>query len=135
MAVAVSVTVSEPAVSEPVVSSVVVGLSLSLPLGNMDGSGGVGDVAAGTSVSSSYGGDGSRGSSKGGQRGRRRDAGVAGDHWVANSVDNRGSQAVVGVAHNRGNMARVDTVVGFSLTLSVAVDTVAVAKTQSPVAA
>ena len=131
MAVAVSVTVSETAVSEPVVSSVVVGLSLSLPLGNMDGSSGVGDVAAGTSVSSSYGGDGSRGSSKGGQRGRRRDAGVAGDHWVANSVDNRG---MVGVAHNRGNMARVDTVVGFSLTLSVAVDTVTVAKTQSPVA-
>merc|ERR1719317_647523 len=134
MAVAVSVTVSETAVSEPVVSSVVVGLSLSLPLGNMDGSGGVGDVAAGTSISSSYGGDGSRGSSKGGQRGRRRDAGVAGDHWVANSVDNRGSQAMVGVAHNWGNMARVDTVVGFSLTLSVAIDTVAVAETQSPVA-
>merc|ERR1712172_92439 len=131
MAVAVSVTVSETAVSEPVVSSVVVGLSLSLPLGNMDGSGGVGDVAAGTSVSSSYGGEGSRGSSKGGQRGRRRDAGVAGDHWVANSVDN---WAMVGVAHNRGNMARVDTVVGFSLTLSVAVDTVTVAKAQSPVA-
>merc|ERR1719234_2514283 len=113
---------------------VVVGLSLSLPLGNMDGSGGVGDVAAGTSISSSYGGDGSRGSSKGGQRGRRRDTGVAGDHWVANSVDNRGSQAVVGVAHNRGNMARVDTVVGFSLTLSVAVDTATVAETQGPVA-
>merc|ERR1719464_2243475 len=61
MAVSVSVTVSETAVSEPVVSSVVVGLSLSLPLGNMDGSGGVGDVSAGTSISSSYGGDGSRG--------------------------------------------------------------------------
>merc|ERR1712172_467373 len=132
MAVAVSVTVSEPVVSEPVVSSVVVGLSLSLPLGNMDGSGGVGDVAAGTSVSSSYGGDGSRGSSKGGQRGRRRDTGVAGDHWVSNVArDNRG---MVGVAHNWGNVARVDTVVGFSLTLSVAVDTVAVAETQSPVA-
>merc|ERR1712181_218237 len=133
MAVAVSVTVSEtavsePAVSEPAVSSVVVGLSLSLPLGNMDGSSGVGDVAAGTSVSSSYGGDGSRGSSKGGQGGRRRDTGVAGDHRVANSVDNWG---MVGVAHNRGNMAsRVDSVVGFRFTLSVAVDTVAVAETQ-----
>merc|ERR1719234_912155 len=114
-------------------SVVVVGPGLSLPLGNMDGSSGVGDVAAGTSISSSYGGDGSRGSSKGGQRGRRRDAGVAGDHSrVGNSVDNRG---MVGVAHNWGNVAsRVDTVVGFSLTLSVAVDTVAVAKTQSPVA-
>merc|ERR1711971_608450 len=42
---------------------------------------------------------------------------------------------MVGVAHNRGNMARVDTVVGFSLTLSVAVDTVTVAKTEGPVAA
>merc|ERR1712172_388143 len=134
MAVAVSVTVSETAVSEPVVSSVVVGLSLSLPLGNMDGSGGVGDVAAGTSISSSYGGEGSRGSSKGGQRGRRRDTGVAGDHRVSNSVHNGGSDGMVGVAHNRGNVARVDTVVGFSLTLSVAVDTVAVAETQSPVA-
>merc|ERR1712192_192494 len=116
------------------VSSVVVGLSLSVPLGNMDGSGGVGDVAAGASISSSYGGDGSRGSSKGGQRGRRRDAGVAGDHWVPNSVDNRGSDGMVGVAHNRGNVARVDTVVGFSLTLSVAVDPVTVAETESPVA-
>merc|ERR1719352_856610 len=134
MAVAVSVTVSETAVSKTAVSSVVVGLGLSLPLGNMDGSGGVGDVAAGTSISSSYGGDGSRGSSKGGQRGRRRDAGVAGDHRVSNSVDNRGSQAMVGVAHNWGNMAGVDTVVGFSLTLSVAVDSVTVAETQSPVA-
>merc|ERR1712172_180631 len=137
MAVAVSVTVSEPSVSEPVISSVVVGLSLSLPLGNMDGSSGVGDVAAGTSISSSYGGDGSRGSTKGGQRGRRRDAGVAGDHsMVGNSVDNWGSDGMVGVAYNRGNMAgRVDTVVGFSLTLSVAVDTVTVAETTSPVAA
>merc|ERR1719180_462214 len=98
----------------------------------MDGSSGVGDVAAGTSISSSYGGDGSRGSSKGGQRGRRRDTGVAGDHRVGNSVDNRG---MVGVAHNWGNsMAGVDTVVGFSLTLSVAVDPVAIAETQSPVA-
>merc|ERR1719180_538369 len=98
----------------------------------MDGSSGVGDVAAGTSISSSYGRDGGGGSSKGGQRGRRRDAGVAGDHWVANSVDNRG---MVGVTHNWGNVAgRVDTVVGFSLTLSVAVDTVTVAETQSPVA-
>merc|ERR1719234_2462834 len=52
MAVAVSVTVSVTSVSEPVVSSVVVGLSL--PLCNMDGSGGVGDVSAGTSISSSY---------------------------------------------------------------------------------
>merc|ERR1712055_843454 len=33
--------------------AVAVGVGLSLPLGNMDGSGGVGDVAAGTSVGSS----------------------------------------------------------------------------------
>merc|ERR1711971_274243 len=131
MAVAVSVTVSETAVSEPVVSSVGVGLSLSLPLGNMDSSGGVGDVSAGTSISSSYGGDGSRGSSKGGQRGRRRDAGAAGDHWVPNSVDNRG---MVGVAHNRGNMAsRVDTGISLRLSLPLAVDTVR-SETVSPVA-
>merc|ERR1712192_68854 len=42
MAVAVSVTVSETAVSEPVVSSVVVGLSLSLPLGGYYGGYGLG---------------------------------------------------------------------------------------------
>merc|ERR1712032_1338356 len=49
--VAVAVTVGP--VAKTVVSSVVVGVGLSLPLGNMDGSGGVGDVASGTSVGSS----------------------------------------------------------------------------------
>merc|ERR550517_1433392 len=53
VAVAVTESVSVGPVAETVVSSVVVGVGLSLPLGNMDGSGGVGDVAAGTSVGSS----------------------------------------------------------------------------------
>merc|ERR1712149_160488 len=90
VATAVSEAVSSVSSVGPVsetVSSVVVGVSLSLPLGNMDGSGGVGDVASGTSVGSSDSGDG--------------------------GGDNRG----VGVAHDRGNsvMSRVDTVVGLSL--------------------
>merc|ERR1719400_766436 len=50
--VAVAVTVAVGPVAETVVSSVVVGIGLSLPLGNMDGSGGVGDVPSGTSVGS-----------------------------------------------------------------------------------
>merc|ERR1712032_1423389 len=53
VAVAMTESVSVGPVAETVVSSVVVGVGLSLPLGNMDGSGGVGDVAAGTSVGSS----------------------------------------------------------------------------------
>merc|ERR1712008_542486 len=68
VATAVSETVSSvaTAVSKTVssISSVVVGLGLSLPLGNMDDSGGVGDVASGTGVTSSDGGDG--GTSKAG---------------------------------------------------------------------
>merc|ERR1712055_27503 len=64
--VAVAVTV---AVAETVVSSVVVGVGLSLPLGNMDGSSGVGDVPSGTSVGSSNSGDGSGGNANGGEGG------------------------------------------------------------------
>merc|ERR1711970_1491400 len=67
-------SVSEPAVSETV-SSVVVGVSLSLPLGNMDGSSGVGDVASGTSVGSSDSGDGSGGNADGGEVGFLRQHG------------------------------------------------------------
>merc|ERR1712212_642281 len=108
-ATAVSEAVSSVSSVGPVsetVSSVVVGVSLSLPLGNVDGSGGVGDVASGTSVGSSNSGDG--------------------------VGDNRG----MGVAHDRGNsvMSRVDTVVGLSLPLAVSVDTVAVSETVGPVA-
>merc|ERR1712198_469323 len=105
------------AVSEAV-SSVVVGVSLSLPLGNMDGSGGVGDVASGTSVGSSNSGDGGGGNADGGEGGRGGDLGVAGDHR-GDSVDGVGDNRGMGVAHDRGNsvMSRVDTVVGLSLSL------------------
>ena len=101
----------------------------------MDDSGGVGDVASGTSVGSSHGGDGSGGVAEGGEGGRGGDLGVAGDHRGVDSVDgvghNRGSDGMMGVAHDRGNsvVSRVDTavaVVGLSLPLAVAVDTVAV---------
>merc|ERR1712168_401601 len=110
VATAVSEAVSSVPSVGPVsetVSSVVVGVSLSLPLGNMDGSGGVGDVASGTSVGSS------------------------------NSVDGVGDNRGMGVAHDRGNsvMSRVDTVVGLSLSLPLAVvESMAVSETVGPVA-
>merc|ERR1712066_446822 len=96
---AVSVeTISVGPVSESVamsISSVVVRLrlSLSLPLGNMDGSSGVGDVAPGTSVASS------------------------------NSVDGVGDNRGVGVAHDGSNsvVGRVNTVVRLGLSLPLAV--------------
>merc|ERR1719304_82533 len=126
------------AVSEAVssVSSVVAGVSLSLPLGNMDGSGGVGDIASGTSVGSSDSGDGGGGNADGGEGGRGGDLGVAGDHR-GDSVDGVGDNRGMGVAHDRGNsvMSRVDTVVGLSLSLPLAVvESVAVSETVGPVA-
>merc|ERR1712055_1169887 len=69
VAVAVTESVSVGPVAETVVSSVVVGIGLSLPLGNMDGSGGVGDVPSGTSISSSNSRDGSGGNANGGEGG------------------------------------------------------------------
>merc|ERR1719219_922912 len=138
VATAVSEAVSSVSSVGPVsetVSSVVVGVSLSLPLGNMDGSGGVGDVASGTSVGSSNSGDGGRGNADGGEGGRGGDLGVAGDHR-GDSVDGVGDNRGMGVAHDRGNsvMSSVDTVVGLSLPLAVSVDTVAVSETVGPVA-
>merc|ERR1712222_195274 len=110
VAVAVTEAVSVGPVAETVVSSVVVGVGISLPLGNMDGSGGVGDVAAGTSVGFSNSRDGSGGNANG------------------------GSDGMVGVANNRGNsvVGRVDTVVGLSLSLTLSVvATVVATKTVS----
>merc|ERR1719219_299429 len=138
VATAVSEAVSSVSSVGPVsetVSSVVVGVGLSLPLGNMDGSGGVGDVASGTSVGSSNSGDGGRGNADGGEGGRGGDLGVAGDHR-GDSVDGMGDNRGMGVAHDRGNsvMSSVDTVVGLSLPLAVSVDTVAVSETVGPVA-
>merc|ERR1712066_350501 len=106
---AVSVeTISVGPVSESVamsISSVVVRLrlSLSLPLGNMDGSSGVGDVAPGTSVASSNSGEGGVGKADGGEGGGGGDLGVAGDN---------GGNSVVG---------RVNTVVRLGLSLPLAV--------------
>merc|ERR1712212_306132 len=153
VATAVSEAVSSVSSVGPVsktVSSVVVGVGLSLPLGNMDGSGGVGDVASGTSVGSSNSGDGGRGNADGGEGGRGGDLGVAGDHR-GDSVDGVGDNRGMGVAHDRSNsvMSRVDTVVatkavsvsvvgislGLSLSLPLAVvESMAVSKTISPVA-
>merc|ERR1712168_834272 len=120
VATAVSEAVSSVSSVGPVsetVSSVVVGVSLSLPLGNMDGSGGVGDVASGTSVGSSDSGDGGGGNADGEEGGRGGDLGVAGDH--------RGDSV----------MSKVDTVVGLSLSLPLAVvESMAVSETVGPVA-
>merc|ERR1712032_540836 len=69
VAVAVTKSVSVGPVAETVVSSVVVGVGLSLPLGNMDGSGGVGDVASGTTLGSSNSRDVSGGNANGGEGG------------------------------------------------------------------
>merc|ERR1719474_624679 len=72
--------------------------------------------------------------------GRGGDLGVAGDHRGVDSVDgvrdNRSSDGMMGVAHDRGNsvVSRVDTVVGLSLPLAVVVDTVAISETVRPVA-
>merc|ERR1712198_675926 len=139
VATAVSEAVSSISSVGPVsetVSSVVVGVSLSLPLGNMDGSGGVGDVASGTSVGSSNSGDGSGGNADGGEGGRGGDLGVAGDHR-GDSVDGVGDNRGMGVAHDRGNsvMSRVDAVVRLSLSLPLAVvESMAVSETVGPVA-
>jgi len=136
VATAVSEAVSSVGPVSETVSSVVVGVSLSLPLGNMDGSGGVGDVASGTSVGSSDSGDGGGGNADGGEGGRGGDLGVAGDHR-GDSVDGVGDNRGMGVAHDRGNsvMSRVDTVVGLSLSLPLAVvESMAVSETVGPVA-
>merc|ERR1719381_142402 len=123
VATAVSEAVSSVSSVGPVsetVSSVVVGVSLSLPLGNMDGSGGVG------------GGD----NADGGEGGRGGDLGVDGDHR-GDSVDGVGDNRGMGVAHDRGNsvMSRVDTVVGLSLSLPLAVvESMAVSETVGPLA-
>merc|ERR1712066_308159 len=123
---AVSVeTISVGPVSESVamsISSVVVRLSLSLPLGNMDGSSGVGDVAPGTSVASSNSGEGGVGKADGGEGGGGGDLGVAGDNG-SNSVDGVGDNRGVGVAHDGSNsvVGRVNTVVRLGLSLPLAV--------------
>merc|ERR1712066_1119089 len=108
-------TISVGPVSESVampISSVVVRLrlSLSLPLGNMDGSSGVGDVAPGTSVASSNSGEGGVGKADGGDNG-------------GNSVDGVGDNRGVGVAHDGSNsvVGRVNTVVRLGLSLPLAV--------------
>merc|ERR1719391_1901462 len=134
LTVEVATAVSSVGPVSETVSSVVVGVSLSLPLGNMDGSGGVGDVASGTSVGSSDSGDGGGGNADGGEGGRGGDLGVAGDHR-GDSVDGVGDNRGMGVAHDRGNsvMSRVDTVVGLSLSLPLAVvESVAVSETVGP---
>merc|ERR550519_628577 len=73
-----------------------IGISLSLPLGNMDGAGRVSNIATSSSIESSYGRDSSRGQASSGEGGRGRDLGVA----SSNMVGNRSNM----VGGNRSNM-------------------------------
>merc|ERR1719382_1825732 len=107
--VAVAETVASVSGVAQTVSSDVVGvslgirLSLGLPLGNMDDSGGVGDIAAGSGVTSSDGGDSGTGEAGDAHGGRGGDAGVAGSN-------NRGGDGVVsqaGVAQTVGTVGTV----------------------------
>ena len=79
-------SVAETGIAETSVAMTVgtvesIGISLSLPLGNMDNTSRVGDITSGTSVSSSDSRDGSRGKSSNVHGSRRRDTGVAGSIW------------------------------------------------------
>ena len=103
-------------VSQTVVSTVQhigvsLGISLSLPLGDVDNSGRVGNVASGSSVASSDGGGGSGGEASDVDGGRVGDAGIAGSN-------NGGSHGVVGVAQAVASVASVSqtTVAGVSKT-------------------
>merc|ERR1711955_149681 len=68
--------VSKTGVSKTVSSSVV-GISLSLPLGNMDGSSRVSNITSSSSVKSSDSRDSSRGQASDVHRGRGRDTGIS----------------------------------------------------------
>jgi len=131
--------VSQPSVSQPGVSvtwvAQNVGISLSLPFGNMDDTSRVGDITSSTSVSSSDSRDGSRGSSKGGERGRGGNVGVAGSNWSngsnrgnsssdrGHSGDSRGSVAKTGIAITQTSISQssvaktICTIEGISLSL------------------
>jgi len=112
-----------------------VGISLSFPLGDMDDTSRVGNVTSSTGVSSSDSRDGSRGSSKGGERGRGGNVGVAGSNWSngcdrgnssgngGHSGDGRGSVAKTGIAVSQTSVSQtsvaktIGTVEGISLSL------------------
>merc|ERR1712089_100266 len=71
-------SVSQSSVSKTVSSSVVgISISISLPLGDMNGSSRVGDIASSSSVKSSDSRDSSRGQASDVHRGRGRDTGIS----------------------------------------------------------
>merc|ERR1712112_613562 len=71
-------SVSQSGVSKTVSSSVVgISISLSLPLGDMNGSSRVGDITSSSSVKSSDSRDSSRGQASDVHRGRGRDTGIS----------------------------------------------------------
>ena len=108
-------------VAESVVSVSVVGvslgisLSLSLPLGNMDDSGRVGDIAASGSVASSDGGDGGSGEAGNADGGRGGDTGVAGS--IRGSVTSVAKSSIAGITSiaEAGIASTVAKEVGVSL--------------------
>ena len=70
-------SIAESSVAQTVGTIEGISISLSLPLGNMDNSGRVGNIASSTSIGSSNSRKSSRGESSNVYRGRRGDAGVA----------------------------------------------------------
>jgi len=71
-------SIAESSVAQTVGTIEGISISISLPLGNMDDSSRVGNIASSTSIGSSNSGKSSRGESSNVHRGRRRDASVAG---------------------------------------------------------
>ena len=70
-------SIAESGIAQTIGTIEGISISLSLPLGNMDNSGRVGNIASSTSIGSSNSGDSSRGKSGNVHRGRRRDTSVA----------------------------------------------------------
>merc|ERR1712172_378684 len=103
-----------------------VGISLSIPLGDMDNPSRVGDVTSSTGISSSDSRDGSRGSSQGGERGGGGNIGVAGSNRGDSSdvSNSRGSVAKTGIAVAQTSVPKttvsetIGTVESISLSLS-----------------
>ena len=112
--------VAESVVSVSVVG-VSLGISLSLPLGDMDDSGRVGDVAASGSVASSDSGDSGSGEAGNGDGGGGGDAGVAGGNWGSDGVSVRVATVVASksVAVGSESVSSVSSVqeVGVGLSL------------------
>ena len=112
------IAVSKTSVSQTSVAKTVgtvEGISLSLPLGDVDDSSRVGDVTSGTSVSSSDSRDGSRGKTSNVHGSRGRDTGIAGS--IGGSVTSIAKSSIAGITSvaEAGVASTVAKEVGVSL--------------------